>query len=118
MALDPAASLAVEISSRPGADVITLRGVLDLHTSIALRSKIYEPQHWTQTVVVIDLNGLNFMDSAGLGSLVAAQRWMRFRGMTTVLACSGGQPLKVSKAVRLDIVFDIVSHPDDLSLEP
>ena len=54
--------------------VISLRGELDLATAPALASQLDEAGSDGFQELVVDLSGLDFMDSTGLSVLLAAQR--------------------------------------------
>ncbi len=57
--------------------MVELRGEVDLHTSTDLRRRITQllAEGWTR--IVVDLSGVEFMDSTGLGVLVGALRRLR-----------------------------------------
>ena len=62
--------------------------------------------HPGQTVVV-DLDGVTFLDSIGLGVLVGGLRRVRAGGGDVVLVCSTPRLLDTLALVRLDRVFEI-----------
>ncbi|MEL6550587.1 MAG: STAS domain-containing protein [Pseudomonadota bacterium] len=65
--------------------------------------------------VVLDLSGVNFIDSSGLGAVVAAKKLLNgahrleLAGLTPVVA-------KVFKLTRMDTIFEI--HPDVTAAVP
>ena len=77
--------LGVTTESVPGATVVDVSGEIDLHTAPGLRAAL-EPAVQTAreqgTAVVVDLSGVSFLDSTGLGELVGAHK---------ALAESGGR---------------------------
>jgi anti-sigma B factor antagonist len=55
--------------------VITVKGEVDLHTSAQLRAVLDDVREKDITDhLVVDLSACDFLDSTGLGALVAAQR--------------------------------------------
>ena len=54
--------------------VLTLRGELDLASAPALEHELSEIEATDPGRMLIDLSGLDFMDCAGLGVLLRAQR--------------------------------------------
>lgn len=58
--------------------------------------------------VVVDLAGVTFMDSAGLGALVSAHRAITERGGTLEVAGARGVVRQVITASRLDALFTLV----------
>ena len=59
----------------------------------------------SQPVLVVDLNAVSFMDSTGIGTLVAARRWTQARDARFILVCDDGPVLKVLKLTRLHLVM-------------
>ena len=61
--------------------------------------------------LVLDLEGVHFLDSAGLGEIVAARRRCRERGGALVLARPRGKPRDLIALTRVD---ELVPVLDDL----
>ena len=63
-------------------------------------------------LVVLDLSGVNFVDSSGLGAIVASAK---FLSDTQKLALAGLTPTvqRVFSLTRLDTVFDIYASADE-----
>ncbi|MGA5195484.1 STAS domain-containing protein [Streptomyces exfoliatus] len=80
-----------------GRTVITARGELDIDTGPALRGEIAEALERNHGVVV-DLSGVEFMDCAGLGALVAALHEAERHGHPLTLRSPNRQ---VSRLLRL-----------------
>ncbi|MEU7292584.1 STAS domain-containing protein [Streptomyces exfoliatus] len=80
-----------------GSTVITARGELDIDTGPALRDEITEALERNHGVVV-DLSGVEFMDCAGLGALIAALHEAERRGHPLTLRSPNRQ---VSRLLRL-----------------
>jgi len=71
---EPADLVPLSIDSKPGADgwVLALRGELDLVSASALREQLHALEQAGVDRLVLDLRELSFIDSSGLGVLVAA----------------------------------------------
>ena len=69
-----------------------LRGELDLRSSQSLEHALREAERERPALVVIDLRGLDFMDSTGLSQLVRATRRARAEQRRVVLV-TGTQPI-------------------------
>jgi anti-sigma B factor antagonist len=82
-------------------------GEVDLSTAPSLRARIEQIVHEGSRRLVIDLNGVGFMDSSGLSVLVAGMKSMREAGGEFTLACRGEAILKVFSVTGLDRVFEI-----------
>ena len=63
-------------SRQPSGVVLTVAGELDAHSSPLLRTKLLELVAGEDQEVVVDLAGVSFCDSTGLGVLVGAHRRM------------------------------------------
>lgn len=70
--------LAVDEADYGDVAVLALRGELDLATVPALRDRLLEVVR-THRSVVLDLSGLGFLDSTGLGLLVSAVKRLHAR---------------------------------------
>lgn len=97
----------VEVTRRPGVDLVTATGVLDISTADQLRQVLFDGGLCTQEAVVVDLQGVTFIDSTGIGTLVAGRRWTVARGARFVVVCDDGPALKVLKLIKLNLVMQI-----------
>lgn len=52
--------------------------------------------------VIVDLSGVTFMDSSGIGALVFLYKRLRSKGRTLVLVGTRGQPEKLISMLRID----------------
>lgn len=84
-----------------------MNGEVDLHTAPMLRERIHELTEQGTDRIVLDLGGLSFMDSTGLGVLVAGLKRLKSRGGELVLAQMQDPVKKVLQVTGLDKVFDI-----------
>jgi RND superfamily putative drug exporter len=81
----PADTLQIEREVNGKAVRLTLTGELDLGTRHRLAAELEQVEnHWPE-LLVIDLEGVTFMDSSGLGELVAASRRGHEAGRRVVL---------------------------------
>jgi anti-sigma B factor antagonist len=108
----PAPLVVSRLQSR-GADVLAVGGELDIATAEAFRNQFIEVRDTLLPTLVVDLNDVTFMDSTGVGMLVAVRRWLQAHDRRLVLACAGGQPVKILRLVGLDQVCTIVDRPED-----
>ena len=65
--------LKVETRDQGGWRVVTAAGQLDVATAPEFRQSLVEAQYGGETHVVVDLDGIEFMDSMGLGVLVVGR---------------------------------------------
>jgi anti-sigma B factor antagonist len=92
-----------------GLVIVELSGHLDLHTVDALRDAIADWVDKGHTDIRVTLDGLDFMDSSGLGVLVGSLKRVRAYGGTFQLVCSKPSLLRLFSITGLDRVFVIQS---------
>lgn len=106
--------LKIKVKEAGGLPVIKLVGEIDLSTSPQFKEKIYEIIESGKRDVIVDLNGLDFMDSTGLGVLVAALKKTRMEGGSIRLICKKNNIMKVFTITGLDKVFSIYDNLSEL----
>jgi anti-sigma B factor antagonist len=89
--------------------VVTVRGEVDVYSAPALQETLSAMLAAAAKAVVVDLTEVGFLDSTGLGVLVAARNAAVNAGQALPIACAEGRILKLFKITGLDSVFDI--HP-------
>lgn len=100
--------LEINVSARGKARVVALRGEVDLRSSPELRQALLELLEQRVAHIVVDLTGVGYMDSSGVGTLVELKRKSeRMRGKVTLV---GPQPRvqSVFEITQLDKFFHIV----------
>jgi anti-sigma B factor antagonist len=98
-----------------GAVRIALRGELDLNHAYSFDEELRRVEQDRPHCIVLDLRELNFMDSCGVGRLVAARRRARRAGRRLVLV-RGGRAVQLLLALTgvdetFEIVGDVPSSP-------
>jgi anti-sigma B factor antagonist len=63
--------------------------------------------------IVVDLSGLDLIDSAGLGELVVVHMWIRASGCSLKLAGANPRILELLELTNLLSVFDVHSTLDE-----
>ena len=104
--------LTIKVEREEAATLVVLRGDLDLATSSDLRECLVKVIDEGARIVV-DLEAVGFLDSAGLGILVGGLKRARTAGGDLELVCSGRDVLKPLEITGLDRVFTIHSGRDD-----
>jgi anti-sigma B factor antagonist len=99
-------ALAIDVEREEEATLLVLRGELDMLTASQLRECLVEVID-EGTRVVIDMEALDFLDSAGLGILVGGLKRARTHGGELELVCSSSAVLKPIEITGLDRVFTI-----------
>jgi len=103
--------LAITVERGEAATLVVLRGDLDVATAPDLRKCLVEIID-EGARIVIDLETVGFLDSAGLGILVGGLKRARTAGGELELICSGHAVLKPLEITGLDRVFTIHSGRD------
>jgi anti-sigma B factor antagonist len=99
-------ALAIDVRREEGATLLVLRGDLDLATAPELREALVEVIGDGERIV-IDMEAVDFLDSAGLGILVGGLKRARTHGGELELVCSHSAVLKPIEITGLDRVFTI-----------
>jgi anti-sigma B factor antagonist len=113
--VEPArAELSIEARAMGDRTVLTVRGELDLYTAPALRDRVLAAAAEGQHRLVIDLSGVPFMDSSGLGVIVACLKRLRESGGDLALVTApGSPPSKLLSLTGLDRAIPTSSTPDE-----
>ncbi|MDX3076057.1 STAS domain-containing protein [Streptomyces sp. NPDC088354] len=85
-------ALKVTHDERDGWTILTVSGELDLVTAPAVRQHVHDAVADGRHSLVLDLAGVDFCDSSGVGVLIAARRLMR--------SCAGRLRLILPSDVR------------------
>jgi anti-anti-sigma factor len=86
--------------------VLAVRGDVDIATAPVLRDRLAETLG-RHTAVVVDLGAVGFMDSTGLGVLVAAYNRAAAAGCALVLARPQRIVHNALRLVQVDTVIDV-----------
>jgi anti-sigma B factor antagonist len=95
-----------------GVIVIEVGGEVELHSAQQLRDELVQACKAEQPRIVVDLSGVSFIDSSGLGVLVGALKRVRERGMLS-LACPQQRVRRVFEITGLTQVFPIYSRVEE-----
>jgi anti-sigma B factor antagonist len=89
--------------------VLAVRGEVDVYSAPALADGLNTLIDSGTKAVIVDLTEVGFLDSTGLGVLVAARSAAADAGRSLPIACAHERILKLFKITGLDAVFEI--HP-------
>jgi anti-sigma B factor antagonist len=96
-----------------GSCVVTVAGEVDIYTSPELKGALANAAADGCTLVVVDLTGVSFIDSSGLGVLVGALRRAREAGGDLRLVAGDDAVSRIMKITGLDKVFSMHATADD-----
>lgn len=93
--------------------VVDVKGEIDVYTAPKLREKLIELVSEGSYDVVVDLEGVDFLDSTGLGVLVGALKRVKAHDGSLSLVCTQDKILKIFKITGLTKVFPIHDSVDE-----
>lgn len=99
----------IQIEDADGYRVLRPSGDLDVYTVGSLRDALGRMIEEKTPKVVVDLDGVPFMDSSGLGALMGGVRRMREAGGDLAVSCTKEQHLKL---------FSITGFGEGVSIAP
>lgn len=107
----------LEAEMRGSALVITCEGEITFENTAEIR-ELVEGRMATEeySAMVLDLSSVTFMDSSGIGTLVALDSKVYNCGKKLFLLSPTEQILKTLQLVKLSEFFDFISDPDELDL--
>jgi anti-sigma B factor antagonist len=114
----------IDIKRDGDSTVFALSGTLDLATSPAVRAALVDAAGGGSHDMIIDLTGLEFLDSTGLGALIGAQRRaLEQLGRVRLIVAEGAisRLLNITGLVRIFAVYrtlDAARHDRDRVVAP
>ncbi|HUD39108.1 MAG TPA: STAS domain-containing protein [Streptosporangiaceae bacterium] len=109
----------VELSTREcdGRVIVSLRGELDVTFAAGIAASLAEIAA-RACQIIVDLEGLEFIDSSGLAALARARSHARHAGGDLLLAAPQQQVLRLLTLTRLMDVFSVHACVDDAAGSP
>jgi anti-sigma B factor antagonist len=95
------------VSERDGWTVVEVTGDLDLATAPALRQEVIALVGDGRRRIVLDLTGTEFLDSLGLGLVVAIAKRVRVNGGELAIVCPEPRLQRVFRIVDLDRILPL-----------
>ena len=105
--------LTLENSSAGERMVVAVGGEIDVYTAPKLRERLVELINSGHYHLVINLEGVDFLDSTGLGVLVGALKRVRSNDGDLYLVCTQPRIRKVFEVTGLTKVFSLFDTVDD-----
>ncbi|MEV0606404.1 STAS domain-containing protein [Polymorphospora rubra] len=96
-----------------GHTVLEVGGEVDLVSGTRLRERFLQLIDGGSRSVVVDLGGVTFIDSTGLGVLLGGLKRLRAVGGTFSLVCDKEPLLKIFRITALDQVFPIFATAEE-----
>ncbi|MGH9285757.1 MAG: STAS domain-containing protein [Acidimicrobiales bacterium] len=99
--------LGLDVAERNGHAVLAVTGEVDVYTAPQFREQLIQLVDQGHRNIVVDLEGVEFLDSTGLGVLVGGLKRVRSHDGKLALVCTQRRILKVFEITGLTQVFDI-----------
>jgi anti-sigma B factor antagonist len=110
--------LELEVAEQAGWQVLCVRGEVDVTTTPRVRARLVAMLSDGDPQLIVDLEGVRFLDSSGLGALVAALKLARSRGGDLRLVCEHQRSVrKVLQVTGLDRVLERFDSVADAAAE-
>jgi anti-sigma B factor antagonist len=109
------AQLSVETTVARRATVIALHGELDLAGAIVLEQELARLDVDGREAIVIDLRGVEFMDSSGLRVIATNALAAQEHGRRFALVPGAAQIMRVFDITRMRERFDFVDDTDEVT---
>lgn len=103
----------ISAEERSGTPVVTIEGEIDLYSSPDLRKELKRHLKAKPKLMVIDLAGVEYIDSSGVATLIESFQELGKSGGKLRLAGPTPAVLQVFKFVHLENVFDIASSLEE-----
>lgn len=97
--------------------VVDVKGEVDVYTAPKLREQLIELVSEGSYDIVVNLEGVDFLDSTGLGVLVGALKRVKAHEGDLALVCTQDKILKIFKITGLTKVFPIYTSVEDATSE-
>ena len=104
--------LGLDVSERDGWAVLAVQGEVDVYTAPRFRERLIELVSQGKHRIVVNLEGVDFLDSTGLGVLVGGLKRLRSHEGDLTLVCTQHRILKVFEITGLTKVFSIHDSVD------
>ena len=108
--------LSLSTRAERGRTVVEVIGEIDVYTAPKLREQLAELVDSGRHDIVVDMQGVEFLDSTGLGVLVGGLKRVKQHDGSMNLVCTQERILKIFRITGLTKVFPIHgSVPDAIS---
>jgi anti-sigma B factor antagonist len=105
-------SIAIDVEQQAGWDVVRVSGEIDIRTAPELRDVLAGVLDKGGDQVVVDLEGVEFLDSTALSVMVGAHKRLVRKGGTLHLVCTREPILRVLTVTGLSRVFTVHDRLD------
>ena len=96
-----------------GAPALALHGEIDVATAGIVTERLEETILASEGAVVVDLSGVDFLDSSGIAALLRARGMLGRADRSLVLVCPAGPVRRVLALTGIEELFVLLDSPDE-----
>ncbi|MGI6783383.1 MAG: STAS domain-containing protein [Aminivibrio sp.] len=100
----------INITKTGSGAVVSLGGSMYVEDSATVREQLIDLLDEGAVNLTLDLSGLTYIDSSGLGVLISLHKRCIQKGGRMVITGLKGMVEELFKLTRLDLVFNVSSH--------
>jgi anti-sigma B factor antagonist len=108
--------LGLDVSEQNGHAVLAVSGEVDVATVPRLREQLHALVAEGNQRIIVNLDGVDFLDSTGLGVLVGALKRVRSNDGDLFLVCTQPRIRKVFEVTGLTKVFSLFDTVEDAAV--
>lgn len=105
--------LTVSLDAKEGIDVVSAKGEVDAYTAPTLDESLTSLISSGSKQIIVDLSGVEFIDSTGLGIIVKALKSVRDQGGWLKVVANSDRVVKVFRITGLEAEVDLAVSVDD-----
>ena len=107
--------LSTELTEIDGVPIVHVRGEIDLYTAPEFRDALQKGVDRNPRVLIADLRDISYIDSAGLGALLAAFKMLSMHNACLYIVASPLSPgvRRVLEITRLDTLMRVFDSVED-----
>jgi anti-anti-sigma factor len=108
--------LAVTLEEHPGQTRVVLTGELDIASTPQFERQLATAEAQGAEVLIVDLRGVEFVDSTGLRALISADERARSGSRRMIIVRGPGAVERLLTITHLDQRLELVDDPDSVSV--
>ena len=97
----------------PRASIIDIQGEIDVYTAPQLKQQILDLLDRGVNHVIVNLTGVEYLDSTALGVLIGGLKRLRERDGTLDIICPNTRIRRIFEITGLDKIFDIYANEEE-----
>ena len=103
----------ITVAEDQGVTVVKLAGEMDASNSAQARDRLGQVAQGEGLRVAVDMEGLRFLDSSGLATLISFMKAVREAGGEVALARPQSPVRRIFELTRLDQVFEVFADLEE-----